>query len=58
MENDRLGDYVRHWNIDAVIVQKNAGGLSTEQIAALRTGLERLGFRPVERSAGWYVAVR
>jgi hypothetical protein len=58
MENDRLGDYVRHWNIDAVIVQNNAGALSAEQTASLRTGLERLGFRPVERSAGWYVAVR
>jgi len=58
LENDRLGDYVRHWNIDAVIVLNNAGALTPEQNAALRTGLERLGFRPVEKNADWYVAVR
>jgi hypothetical protein len=58
IENDRLRDYIRHWNIDAVIVQKRSGGLTGKQIEALRSGLQGLGFRPVEESDGWYVAVR
>ena len=58
LENDRLADYIRHWKIDAVIMLNNGGGLTPEQAASLRTGLERLGFRPVEKNADWYVAVR
>ena len=58
LENDRLSDYVRHWKIDAVIMLNHAGALDADQAAALRTGLARLGFHPVENNADWYVAVR
>ena len=58
LENDRLADYVRHWNIDAIVMQNGAGALTAEQAAALRTALGRLGFHAVENDASWYVAVR
>ena len=58
MENGRLRDYVRHFDIGAVIVQRHQGGLSDAQVAELRQGLTALGFRTLEDTPGYYVAVR
>ncbi len=59
MENGRLGDYVRHFDIGGVIVYRHQGGLSEAQTDRLRDELSAMGFRTLEDDPdGYYVAVR
>ena len=60
IENERLADYVRYFDIGAVIFQRQGDRFFTaEQIAGLDRGLRTLGFRVLENNAdGFFVAVR
>lgn len=58
LENGRLRDYVDHFEIGAVIVDRRSRVLSPTQIEELRRDLHRLGFHDVRSEPGFYVAVR
>lgn len=59
LENDRLADYVRHFDIGAVVVDRKAKILSTAQVELLERELRRLGFRPLpDPDPKYFVAVR
>ncbi|MDB5092014.1 MAG: Dolichyl-phosphate-mannose-protein mannosyltransferase [Candidatus Eremiobacteraeota bacterium] len=47
LDNDRLADYVRHFNIAAVILNRGMPVLDSGQDAALVRGLAALGFRTI-----------
>ncbi|HEX3550158.1 MAG TPA: hypothetical protein VHT53_07285, partial [Candidatus Elarobacter sp.] len=58
LENDRLPDYVRHFDVGAVIIERRQNILSDEQIAELRAELRRLGFHELPSDPGFFAAVR
>jgi len=47
LDNDRLADYIRHFNIAAVILNRGYPALDAGQDAALVRGLAALGFRTI-----------
>jgi len=58
MENDRLRDYVDHFQIGAVVVDRRSKILSDTQIDELQRGLRKLGFHELPSEPAFYVAVR
>ncbi|HTD34289.1 MAG TPA: hypothetical protein VK665_11545 [Candidatus Elarobacter sp.] len=59
LENDRFADYVRHFDIGAIIVSRRVKGpLNDAQFAALRSAAAADGFHTLEDDGEFYVAVR